>query len=184
MFIDALERFHPRCEQEKHDLRMMLHYIRTFDDILLRTNETVHFTASPWIVNPDRTRVLMVHHNLYNSWSWLGGHADGDPDLLSVALKEAREEAGLHILRPVSTDIFSIEILPVIAHFRREAYVVPHLHLNVTYLVEADSRQGLQSKTDENSDARWFPLKEAVKASREPAMQVVYRKLIERMQSR
>lgn len=183
MFIDVLERFHPRCEQEKHDLRTMLHYAHTFDDILLRTNETAHFTVSPWIVSPDRTQVLMVHHNLYNNWSWLGGHADGDPNLLSVALKEAREEAGLRVLRPVSTDIFSIEILPVAAHFKRGRYVVPHLHLNVTYLVEADSRQVLHSKADENSGARWFSPKEAVDASNEPAMQVIYRKLIERMQT-
>lgn len=182
MFINALERFQPCCEQEIHDRRMMLHYARTFDDVLLRTNETVHFTASPWIVSPDRTQTLMVHHNIYNSWSWIGGHADGNPDLLTVALKEAREETGLSNLRPVSTDIFSIEILPVRAHFRRGRYVVPHLHLNVTYLVEADSRQILQSQPDENSNVLWFPLREAVEASSEPAMQIVYRKLIERMQ--
>ena len=29
-------------------------------------------TASAWVVNPGRTKVLMVYHNIYKSWSWLG----------------------------------------------------------------------------------------------------------------
>ena len=181
MFIEALQNFQPSCEQEFHDKRMMLHYAQTFDDILLRTNETVHFTASAWIVNPERTRVLMVHHNIYNSWSWVGGHADGNPNLPAVALKEAGEETGAHDIRPITSDIFSVEILPVIAHFKRGKYVVPHLHLNVTYLIEADDRQPLHSNPDENSAVRWFPLAEAVEICIEPAMQVIYRKLNDKL---
>lgn len=181
MLIESLEKFIPCCEQEIHDKRMILHYAQSFEDILLRTNETVHFTASPWIVNPSRTRVVMVHHNIYNSWSWVGGHADGNPDLLAVAMKEAEEETGLRILRPVSSDIYSLEILPVVAHFKRGKYVVPHLHLNATYLIEADDRQLLRSKADENSAVQWFSLEEAVRACSEPAMKVIYSKLNEKL---
>lgn len=177
MFMQAIRNYCPDCEQEIHDRRMMLQYAQIFDDILYRTNETVHFTASPWIVNPTCTHVLMIHHNIYNSWSWVGGHADGNPNLLEVALKEATEETGAHLIRPISSDIFSIEILPVIAHFKRGQYVVPHLHLNATYLIEADDHQLLHSKPDENSAVRWFPLETAAEMSNEPAMQVIYRKL-------
>lgn len=177
MLIEALERYIPDCEQEIHDKRMMLHYAKQFDDVLLRSNETAHFTASPWIVNTDRSRVLMVHHNIYGSWSWVGGHADGDPNLLSVALREAQEETGVCEIRPTSEDIFSLEILTVPAHIKRGKYVVPHLHLNATFLVETDDHQPIRSKPDENSAVRWFSLDEAVESSNEPAMKVIYAKL-------
>ena len=181
MLISMIEKYIPCCEQELQDKRMILQYMHQYNDILLRSNEIAHFTASPWIVNPSRTHVLMVHHNLYNSWSWIGGHADGEADLLSVALREAQEETGVRKIRPLSEDIFSLEILPVQAHFKRGNYVVPHLHLNATYLIEADDLQPIRSKPDENSAVRWFPLEEAVKVCSEPPMQIIYRKLNEKL---
>ena len=79
----------------------------TFDDILTRKNDIGHFTASCWIVNKEKTKVLMVYHNIYDSWSWTGGHADGDEDLLRVSLKEAKEETGLKNVESLSNKIFS-----------------------------------------------------------------------------
>ena len=76
-------------------------------------------TASAWVVSPDRTQVLMAYHNLYDSWSWLGGHADGDRDLLAVSMREVREESGLTAVRPVSPHIYSLEILTVDGHEKR-----------------------------------------------------------------
>lgn len=175
--IKSIEQYLPFCEQEAVDRRLMLQYAFQHDNILLRSNETVHFTSSPWILNPDRSRVLMVHHNIYDSWSWVGGHADGNPDLLAVALKEAQEETGISSIKPLSDQPFSIEILPVIAHFKRGKYVAPHLHLNITWLVEADARQTLRSNPDENSAVRWFTPEEAVEICNEPHMKVIYRKL-------
>ena len=98
-FIDSIRTYVPACEQETQDARMMLRYAELFPDLLERTNETAHFTASSWIVTSDRSRVLMVYHNIYNSWSWTGGHADGQDDPLAVALKEAREETGIPHIR-------------------------------------------------------------------------------------
>lgn len=169
--------FQPQCAQESEEKRMILHYIDAYSDLLYRSNETAHFTASSWIVNPEHTKVLMIYHNIYNSWSWVGGHADGESDLLSVALREAREETALEDVRAVSSQPLSVEILPVAAHFRRGQFVVPHLHLNVTYLLEAEEKQRLRIKPDENSGVRWFSLEDAVSASCEPYMRVIYRKL-------
>ena len=174
---EIIKGYVPCCEQEREDKRMLLKYLDENPDILLRSNETAHFSASAWVVNPARTRVLMLYHNIYNSWSWPGGHADGEEDLLGVALREVREETGIKDIRPVSEDVYSLEILTVNAHFKRGKYVVPHLHLNLTYLLEADDSQALHSKPDENSAVRWFALDEAVAASTEPDMQVVYAKL-------
>ena len=129
----------PYNEQEEADRRQMLADVDGFSDLLTRENATAHFTASCWIVNPDRTKVLMAYHNLYQSWAWLGGHADGESDLLSVALREANEESGV-LAVPVSPEIFSLEILHVAPHVKRGKFVCAHLHLNATYLLEADDR--------------------------------------------
>lgn len=178
---ETIERYVPRCEQEAQDKRMMLRYMDIFEDTLFRSNETAHFTASAWVVNPDRSRVLMVYHNIYRSWSWTGGHADGDEDLRAVALREVREETGLEQLHAVSDEVFSLEILTVDAHVKRGKYVVPHLHLNLTYLIEADDAQPLRAKLDENSGVQWFDIEKAAEASVEPEMQLVYRKLNDRL---
>ena len=124
----------------------------------------------------------MVYHNLYNSWSWLGGHADGDRDLLATAVREVREESGLAEVRPVSPAIYSVEILTVDGHEKRGAYVSSHLHLNVTYLLEADPAEPVRCKPDENSRVGWFGLEEAVAASTEHWFRErIYKKLNEKL---
>lgn len=128
----------------------------------------VHMTASAWVVNEARTKVLMVYHNIYHSWSWMGGHADGEEDLLAVALREVQEESGIRSVHPVTEKIYSLEVLTVDGHVKRGKYVSSHLHLNVTYLLEASEADSLHMKPDENSGVAWFGLKEAVEASSEP----------------
>ena len=155
----------------------MLYALDRLESPLTRDNPVAHFTASSWIVNPDHSRVLMAWHNIYRTWAWTGGHADGEADMLVVALREAREESGLEALSPVTPDIYSLEILPVNAHVKRGQFVAAHLHLNVTYLLTADDAQPLRVKPDENSAVAWLPLEEAADNRDEPFMAVVYRKL-------
>lgn len=176
-----LEQYTPFNEQEAKDREIILRYMDTFDNLLTRENEFAHFTASAWLVNQDHTKVLMVFHNIYQSWSWVGGHADGDADLLHVALKEAREETGLENVKPVFEEIYSIEILGVPAHVKKGKHVATHVHLNVTFLLEADESELTTIKPDENSDIKWFGLEEAITASKEPEMKVVYRKLNDKL---
>lgn len=183
-FIEAIERYSPAGEQERQDARMMRRYAEIFPDVLSRTNETAHFTASAWIVSPDRSRVLMIYHNIYNSWSWTGGHADGQDDPLAVAIKEAREETGLAHIRLAGEELLSLEILTVKAHVKRGKYVVPHLHLNLTYLLEADDADAIHIKPDENSGVKWFSPEDAFSACSESEMLPIYRKLIERSAKR
>jgi 8-oxo-dGTP pyrophosphatase MutT (NUDIX family) len=125
-------------------------------------------TASAWVVNRNRTKVLMVYHKIYDSWSWTGGHADGETDLLSVALREVTEETGIRHVRPVSDKIFSLEVLTVDGHEKRGRYVPSHLHMNVTYLLEADDSEPLTVCEEENKAVAWFSLEDALKASSEP----------------
>ena len=179
--IEKIENYKPFNEQEERDKPLILDWIRNNENAFTRENTIAHITASAWVVNKDRSKVLMVYHNIYNSWSWLGGHADGETDLLSVALREVKEEAGISNIQPVSEEIFSLEALTVDGHIKKGKYVSSHLHLNITYLVEADSDEALFVKPDENSGVAWFTPEDALKKSTEPWFVAnVYSKLIEK----
>lgn len=183
-FRQDLLSYMPGNEQEEQDKQLMLHYLDTEPDLFTRNNPLVHFTASGWIVNPDRSGVLMVYHNIYDAWSWTGGHADGEMDLLAVAMKEGQEETGAVHLSPISGDIFSIEALTVDGHVKRGKYVSSHIHLNVTYLLQAEETDTLMIKPDENSGVQWIPVEEIEEKVSEPwMMERIYRKLLQRMKT-
>lgn len=180
--IDRIKAYRPWNPQEQADREELLRRLESGEELLRRENRSAHLTASAWVVSPDRKQVLMVYHNLYNSWSWLGGHADGEEDLLSVALREVREESGLETVRPVTEEIYSLEILTVDGHEKRGEYLPSHLHLNLTYLLEADPKQPLRHKPDENSAVAWFAPEEGVAASSEPWFRErIYSKLNEKL---
>lgn len=170
--------YQPYDEQEEADKKMMLEYIDTFSDVLTRENRFGHFTSSSLIVNPDRTKTLLIYHNIYQSWAWTGGHADGDDDFLAVALKEANEETGLKKLRPLTSEIVQIDMLPVASHIKHGKPVSSHQHLSVAYILEADENEPLTIKPDENQGVKWFPIEEMVKVTSEEFMKPVYQKLI------
>lgn len=177
-----VEDFHPQTAQEKQDQISILADCRCFPDLLWRENTAVHFTASSWITNESHDKVLLCWHNLYRSWSWVGGHCDGDPDVLAVALREAQEETGLHTFKVLRETPISLERLPVQPHCRRGQPVDFHYHDNLTYLLEARESEPLQVNRDENQDLRWFSLADAVKASTEALMKSIYQKLNHRLQ--
>jgi len=181
---EAIERYQPFNEQEAADKALILDFMKKNPDAFYRTNLIAHMTASAWVVNPARDRVLMVYHKIYDSWSWTGGHADGEEDLAAVALREVREETGVRSARLLSEKIFSLESLTVDGHEKRGAYVPSHLHLNVTYLLEADDTDPLTVCEDENSGVRWFTLEGALKASTEPwFVQRIYGKLNDKLRA-
>lgn len=180
--IDQLRAYVPVNEQEARDRELILQYIRENKDVFTRNNRVAHMTASAWVTNQEHTKVLMVYHNIYNSWSWCGGHADGDRDLLRVAMKECMEETGVTGVKPLLETPVSVECLTVDGHEKRGEYVSSHLHLNVTYLLEADDRQTLQVCEGENSRVGWFTPEEALKASTEPwFVERIYAKLNRRL---
>ena len=180
--MNQIENYIPYNEQEEKDKALILEWIRQNENAFSRENKVAHMTASAWVVNPERDKVLMVYHNIYDSWSWLGGHADGETDLLSVALREVKEEAGITKVHPVSEEIFSLESLTVDGHVKKGIYVSSHLHLNATYLLEADSEEAVSIKADENSGVAWFSPEEALARSTEPwFVERVYTKLLKKM---
>ena len=179
---EQIKAYRPWNEQERQDQVLILDFLRKKSDAFYRTNLLAHMTASAWVVNPQRSKVLMVYHRLYDSWSWAGGHADGEEDLLAVALREVREETGVQRLRPVTEEIYSLEVLTVDGHEKHGQYVPSHLHLNVTYLLEAEEDQPLRVCEAENSGVAWFSLTDALSASTEPwFVERIYNKLNEKL---
>ncbi|SCN23488.1 NUDIX domain protein [Clostridium sp. N3C] len=180
-WLEAIKRYTPYNEQEAKDKELTLKYSYIFSDMLTRSNELVHMTSSAFIINKNRHKTLMIHHNIYNSWAWTGGHADGEEDLLKVALKEAREETGVINLRPILEDIFSLDLIPVLGHVKKGKYVAPHLHISAAYLIEADENDQLTIKPDENSGVMWIPLDEINAWSNESHMKKIYSKIVSKI---
>lgn len=178
--IRLVRDFVPGCEQEERDREQMLRFFREGSGWLTRENTVAHVTASSWVTDPDRSHVLMVWHNIYRSWSWTGGHADGEEDLMRVALRETEEETGVKA-RILSETPVSLETLCVRPHIRRGERVSAHLHLNLTWLMEADTDRALRIAPEENAGVRWIPSGEVLSACTEEEMKPVYEKLIGRM---
>ena len=177
-----IEKYIPFNEQEEKDKKLILEILERENDILTRNNKKYHFTVSAWIVSPDRKKVLMCYHNLYNSWAWLGGHVDGDNNLKRVILKEVKEESGITNIKFLSEDIFSLEILTVSGHIKRGEYVSSHLHLNATFLLEADTNLKLSIKPDENSGLEWIDVDDiSTKSTEKWFVDNIYSKLTKKV---
>ena len=171
----------PYDERENIDKCTMLEYIKNNEDILTRNNKIAHMTTSAWIVNKDKTKVLMIYHNIYDSWAWVGGHADGDEKLLHVVKKEIEEETGITNVKLLSNGIYGLNILTVDNHIKRGNIVNSHLHFDIEYLFEADEKDDIRIKEDENSGVMWIKLSEVNKYSKEEKMKPIYKKLTEKL---
>jgi len=177
---EQIEKYQPFDETEERIKEYQLNWINTFDDVLTRENEFGHFASSAFVVNKDRTKMLVVYHNIYDAWIFPGGHADGEENLLSVATREVEEETGLKT-KVLDESIFAISASPIAGHVKRGKYVPAHVHLNISYLLEADENAKLKIKEDENTGVKWVDIKEATKVTSEPKMVPIYSKLIDRL---
>ena len=179
---ENINNFVPYNEQEEVEKNIMLKFINDFDDVLTRENVYGHFTSSAFVLNKERTKILMVYHKIYNSWAWTGGHSDGDSNLLYVAMKEAKEETGIKNVKPILNDIYSLELISVRGHIKKGKYVASHTHFNVTYLLEADENEEIHIKEAENIGVKGVPINEILDATSETWVRDrVYSKIINKM---
>lgn len=175
-----IENFKPRDERETSDRALTLYCTNAFPDVLTRENPVCHFTASCWVVNRERTKALMLLHNIEQIWMWPGGHADGESNLAEVAKREVLEETSLASARLIDNDIFGLEVFAVPPHVRRGKFVSSHIHLNAGYIFEADEGELFQVKPDENSAIRWMTFEDILAASKAGKMSSHYQKLIDK----
>jgi 8-oxo-dGTP pyrophosphatase MutT (NUDIX family) len=180
-YLTAITAFKPGSAQEQADQLTFLRFINNNPDVLLRENKIAHLTSSALIFNASQDKLLMIYHNIYQSWSWTGGHADGEADLLQVAIREAKEETGLNTVKAMSDEIISLDILPVFGHLKNKKPVSAHLHLSVAYLLSASEDEPLTIKPDENSGVRWIAVNQLVNYVSEPHMLMVYDKILNKL---
>jgi 8-oxo-dGTP pyrophosphatase MutT (NUDIX family) len=156
---------------ESEALAQTTAFVLAHGDCLLRTCSPGHLTGSAWIVSPDRSRTLLTLHRKLGKWLQLGGHADGDPDLLAVAMREAREESGLSVLRAVSPAIFDVDRHWIGARAGEAA----HWHHDLRFMLEADPGAPL-TVTDESRALRWVEIAQVPSLNPEESMARMVRK--------
>lgn len=156
---DIIMEYEPCDEQEEKDKEQMLMFIDNFDDVLTRDNVVGHFTAAAFVVNKERTKMAAIYHIISDGWTYPGGHADGEENLLSVALREANEETGLKV-KVLDDKPYFISTNPVKSHVKNGKIVSSHLHFDVIYLMEADENEPLEYREDESKGIKWIPFDE------------------------
>ncbi len=178
--INMIKNYQPFNEQEEKDKQFFIN-CENKEQILTRENELAHLCASAFVVNKQRTKILCTYHKIYDSWTWTGGHVDGDDDALYVATKELKEETSLQNFKLLSKSPISIESIPVLGHIKRGKFISAHVHLNITYLFEADENEQLKIKEDENSSVKWLKFEDLLMLSTEKYMIPIYKKIIEKL---
>ncbi|MBX3736502.1 MAG: NUDIX hydrolase [Candidatus Didemnitutus sp.] len=170
----ALLRRHEARVEAGHEAAMLAEYfpfIAAHPDCLRRSCLAGHLTASAWVVDAARSRVLLTHHRKLNLWVQLGGHADGEADLLTAALREVSEESGLTRVRAVSAEIFDVDRHRIPARKTEPE----HWHFDVRFLIEADASEPVVV-SDESHDVAWVSLAEAVRLNPEESIARMVRK--------
>jgi len=112
-----------------------------------------HITASAWITDFAVEQALFTHHKKIGKWLQLGGHCDGDENVMQVALQEAREESGLFDFTLNQSEIFDIDI-----HLIPSYKLIPaHYHYDIRFWFLADKSVPL-SISHESKDLKWLPI--------------------------
>ena len=154
---ESIENYQPFDNDEEEIKSRIIRNMDIYPDVLTRDNDKCHFASSALVLNKERSKALVVYHNVYRSWLTPGGHADGDSDLLHVALKEVEEETGQKAT-VLDDNIFQLSISPIVGHMKRGKFVKPHEHMDAFYLLEADDSLPLTYIPDESQGVKWIPI--------------------------
>lgn len=151
--LDELRTYVPAGVREAAMRDRLIAFVAAHADAFERALPIGHVTASAWIVDETRTRALLMHHRKLRKWLQPGGHADGDFDVRGVALREAREETGLHSLRFAHDGIYDLDVHAIPARPGEPA----HDHYDVRFALEADAAEPLVANP-ESKELAWVPL--------------------------
>jgi 8-oxo-dGTP pyrophosphatase MutT (NUDIX family) len=174
--LAALSDYAARHPEEAPVIERFTRFVRAHGDCFHRTLAIGHVTGSAWIVNAAGDAVLLTHHRKLNRWLQPGGHADGDPDVLAVARREADEETGLTPLVPVETAIFDLDIHTIPARGAEPA----HDHFDVRYAIR-HTGDGLFAVSAESHDLAWVPIARLDDYTDEDSMHRMARKWLARL---
>jgi len=153
-------------------LDRIMDFVRDNKTCFDRNLKAGHLTGSAWIIDQDRSHVLLTHHARLGIWAQLGGHVEDDPDMLNVAWREAREESGLDCVRPVSAHIFDVDVHEIPANPKATS----HFHYDIRFLFEAD-RGAKLTVSAESKSLRWVAFDEISAITREESVLRMVRKI-------
>jgi 8-oxo-dGTP pyrophosphatase MutT (NUDIX family) len=183
--LKSLLSYDPRDERELSSLQRFIAFVEKnpgcFDRELPASAEPLeisnigHITGSAWLLNPGRSAVLFTHHKKLGKWLQPGGHADGDPDVLRVAVREAREESGIEKIEPISQEIFDLDVHAIPEH----KGITAHYHYDIRYALQVTGDAAFKI-SDESIDLAWVAINEIPNYSREESLLRMQRKWLAR----
>lgn len=171
---NLLQSYIPSDLNEQHYKTQMLEFLSKYPDCFERFLEVGHFTASAWLLDKDGTKALLMHHAKLGGWFQLGGHSDGNPNLLEVAIKEASEESGLENIQAISTDIFDIDIHLIPENAKEKV----HFHYDVRFLLRHDGSDVVKIN-HESKELRWIDQQIANLPTTDPSVLRMHQKWIQ-----
>jgi 8-oxo-dGTP pyrophosphatase MutT (NUDIX family) len=160
----------PGTESEMHDAT--IRFVERHVDCFERSLAVGHITASGWVVSPDRSQVLLMHHRKLDRWFQPGGHCDGDPDTAAVAKKEVMEETGIKNPFLISDEIYDVDVHLIPASSKDAA----HYHYDIRFLFEADPNDALIINK-ESKDVKWVSVQEVATLNDSESIVRMVRKL-------
>lgn len=172
--IDDLRIYGERHPDEIDTTGRFIRFVEEYPDCFERSLPIGHVTGSAWVVDPTGERALFTHHRKLGAWLQLGGHADGDPDVRRVALREAWEESGLPDLQLISDEIFDIDIHRIPARAAEPA----HLHYDVRFAIRATGSTELRISA-ESLDLAWLPIADVIAQHLDGSIQRMARKWLQ-----
>ncbi len=156
VLLAQLEGHTPFNSHEAEMKRRISEFVSAHEDCFKRTQLAGHVTGSAWVVNASMTHTLLTHHAKLGMWLQMGGHCDGEADVLRVALREVAEESGLTGLEPLLDGaIFDVDAHQIPARKNEPE----HVHYDIRYLVRASMDEPLRI-SEESHDLAWVPLDE------------------------
>lgn len=173
--LNKLNGYAPTAENETGAHRRIVDFVGAQADCFERSLTIGHITGSAWLVDVTGSTVLLTHHRKLGKWLQLGGHADGDPDVVAVALREATEESGLTDIRVLSDDIFDVDVHRIPGHGETPA----HDHYDIRFLLQATTDDPIRI-SDESIALRWFTRAEVPQLDTDESVLRMNRKWAER----
>ena len=168
--LNLLEKYSP-TEVEKPFKAQIIEFVENHEDCFERSQLSGHITASAWLVNKDNSKALLMHHTKLDRWFQLGGHCDGDSDVLAVAIKEAQEESGINSIAPLSSDIFDIDVHKIPARKNEPE----HYHYDIRFILQVTSDEDVVQNR-ESKELRWISKDPAELPTNEPSVVRMFNK--------
>ncbi|MGH9801735.1 MAG: NUDIX hydrolase, partial [Blastocatellia bacterium] len=171
--LQILSQHQPADDHEAQMLANIKQFVSRYDNFHSRAQLAGHLTGSAWVMSEDRTHALLTYHGKFNCWVQLGGHVEGDADMLSAALREAREESGLENVTPLSDQIFDVDVHAIPANPKEPA----HFHYDIRFLFEADRTAPL-IVSSESKDLAWVEIEKIAELTAEESVLRMVRKTV------